>query len=84
MLCSLVRRCQHVFVDPDMPHDTYRSTYNCLDCFYNRLTYQDGYHILHHSNAKTHWSDVPQTFLNKLDDHDNRDGKGQTTRCSEH
>jgi hypothetical protein len=61
-------------VDPEGPHDTYRSTYNCIACRDNRYTYNDGYHIMHHLNSRTHWSELPTRFLDLLDEHDKHDG----------
>ncbi|KAG2450768.1 hypothetical protein HYH02_004605 [Chlamydomonas schloesseri] len=64
---------QHVFVDPDQPRNSYRSTYNCLACPDNRRTYNDGYHILHHLNSRLHWSELPQRFIDTLAAHDEND-----------
>ncbi|KAG2493498.1 hypothetical protein HYH03_008314 [Edaphochlamys debaryana] len=64
---------QHVFVDPDEPRNVYRSTYNCMDCFDNRRTYNDGYHVIHHLNSRLHWSEMPQKFIDTLQAHDDND-----------
>ena len=58
----------------------YGSTYNCLACPDNRLTYNDGYHVLHHLNSKLHWSEVPCRFIDTLEAHDVKDG-GLICRC---
>ncbi|GFR48554.1 hypothetical protein Agub_g10453 [Astrephomene gubernaculifera] len=64
---------QHVFVDPDEPRNTYRSTYNCVACSDNQRTYNDGYHIIHHLNSRLHWSELPRRFVDTLAAHDDND-----------
>merc|ERR1712070_547112 len=53
---------QHIFVDPDDPASNYKLTYNCLDSDTNQRTFNDGYHIIHHVNARLHWSELPKHF----------------------
>merc|ERR1719482_825737 len=53
---------QHIFVDPTRPESNYALTYNCIDTFVNRRTFNDGYHVIHHYNARMHWSELPQHF----------------------
>ena len=57
---------QHQFVEPGKPSN-YRSTYNCIDCFDNTKSFQDGYHVLHHNNSRLHWSLFPETFMKQVD-----------------
>lgn len=33
------------------------------------------YHVLHHLNSQTHWSELPQRFLHYLDQHVARRGE---------
>jgi len=61
---------QHIFVDPARPSDDYLSTYNCLDVFDNRFTFNDGYHIIHHVNARKHWAEMPAAFVASLPAHE--------------
>jgi hypothetical protein len=58
---------QHMFVDPDSPESNYTLTYNCMDTPGNQTTFNDGYHIVHHVNARLHWTEMPKWF------HDNRE-----------
>ena len=34
------------------------------------LTFNDGYHITHHVNAHTHWSEMPLHFIHHLDEYE--------------
>jgi hypothetical protein len=63
-----------VFVDPDKPRDTYRLTYNLVGSPENQLTFNDGYHLLHHLNSRTHWSELPSQLLASLHLHDENEG----------
>ena len=58
---------QHIFVNPDNPESNFELTYNCIDAPGNQTTFNDGYHIIHHWNARLHWSEMPKYF------HDNRE-----------
>jgi hypothetical protein len=53
---------QHIFVDPTRPDNNYALSYNCIDTFVNRRTFNDGYHVIHHYNARMHWSEMPGHF----------------------
>ncbi|KAK3263325.1 hypothetical protein CYMTET_27860 [Cymbomonas tetramitiformis] len=67
---------QHIFVNPDN-HTTasdYSNTYNCLNTPDNQKSFNDGYHIVHHVNARCHWSDMPSKFLDLIQEHINQDG----------
>jgi fatty acid desaturase len=60
---------QHIFVDPKDPTSNYHLTYNCLDHPTNQTTFNDGYHCVHHLNARLHWSEMPEYFLKNKDKH---------------
>jgi len=60
---------QHIFVDPDNNLSNYHLTYNCIDHFTNKTTFNDGYHVIHHANARLHWSELPEQFLKTLEKH---------------
>lgn len=67
---------QHIFVDPSiatMPQNlkSYEFnaalTYNCMNHFDNRATFNDGYHIVHHLNSRCHWTELPVHFFKNID-----------------
>jgi hypothetical protein len=62
-------------VNPSSPEDDFSLTYNCLQWADNNRTYNDGYHIQHHSNSRTHWSELPTVFMKQLALHDEKDGE---------
>jgi len=57
---------QHIFVDPARYQSNYSLTYNCLGAPFNQMTFNDGYHITHHINAKKHWSELPMSFIDHI------------------
>lgn len=54
---------QHIFVDPDHYKDDHRLTVNLLATPYNQVTFNDGYHIIHHKYPTLHWSEMPHRFI---------------------
>lgn len=75
--------CQHIFVDPkaydatgwalDPEMVNYALTFNAINSFDNALTFNDGYHIVHHRWASLHWSEMPQRFMEDLETHARHD-----------
>ena len=63
--------------DPKGSGSPYAITYNCVACADNAITFNDGYHIQHHLNSKTHWSDLPKCFLESLEEHAAQGGEQQ-------
>lgn len=51
---------QHMFINPETPFDNFSLAFNSVSCFANQLTYNDGYHIIHHMNSRMHWSKMPR------------------------
>ena len=69
-------RSQHLFINPKAARSAYGMTYNCVACTDNAITFNDGYHIQHHLNSMTHWSDLPKRFSDSLDEHAAQAGNG--------
>jgi hypothetical protein len=74
--CLKFLRSQHIFVDPTKPDSDYTLTYNCVAHADNQQTFNDGYHSIHHLNSRTHWSEMPQKFLDTIDKHGAENGGG--------
>jgi len=62
-LLMLGNWCQHIFIDPKRYSSSYALTYNLINTPMNKLTYNDGYHIVHHLYSQKHWSELPNYFL---------------------
>jgi len=62
LLLMLGNWCQHIFIDPSRYSDSYALTYNLINTYMNQLTYNDGYHIVHHLYSQLHWSELPKYF----------------------
>lgn len=53
---------QHAFIDPETPANNYRNSITCINHFYNRHCFNDGYHIGHHLKPNLHWTEMPVDF----------------------
>lgn len=53
---------QHAFIDPDAPGVIWRNAITCVDCRYNRIAFNDGYHVSHHLKPNRHFTEHPQAF----------------------
>jgi fatty acid desaturase len=59
--------CQHLFIDPKRtPRTGYHMAYNVIQSACNQRTFNDGYHVEHHLNARAHWSELPERFVAHL------------------
>jgi len=69
---------QHIFIDPDAYEDgvakdddlvNYKLTFNTINSAENGLSFNDGYHVVHHRWASLHWMDMPRRFMEDLPTH---------------
>jgi fatty acid desaturase len=60
---------QHIFVNPEDAQSNYGLTYNCIDTKVNQTTFNDGYHVIHHLNARLHWTEIPDYFYTTKEKH---------------
>jgi len=60
---------QHIFVNPEDAQSNYGLTYNCIDTKVNQTTFNDGYHVIHHVNARLHWTEIPDYFYQTKEKH---------------
>ncbi|MFD1142381.1 fatty acid desaturase family protein [Larkinella insperata] len=58
---------QHAFVDSTDPANAYKNSITCINVKYNRLCWNDGYHISHHCRPAMHWSEHPHFFMKTID-----------------
>ena len=58
---------QHAFIDPDAPNNDYKNSITCINSHYNKICFNDGYHIGHHLYPNMHWTDMPAEFLKNID-----------------
>ena len=63
----------HVHHNPERPTSNYGLTVNMTKAPFNMCTFNDGYHIAHHSNSVMHWSEMPLHFIHNLDTYEAED-----------
>ena len=54
---------QHAFVAQEDPENDYKNSITCINSAYNKMCFNDGYHIGHHANPNMHWTDMPGYFV---------------------
>lgn len=57
---------QHSMVDEASPDNVYRNTITCINGFYNKWCFNDGYHISHHIHPTMHWTEHPKAFTKNI------------------
>lgn len=57
---------QHSMVDSASPDNVYRNTITCINGFYNKWCFNDGYHISHHIHPTMHWTEHPKAFIKNI------------------
>ena len=64
---------QHAFIDPDQPDDIYKNSITCINTVYNKQCFNDGYHIGHHLRPALHWTEMPNNFLQNIEEYKRND-----------
>ncbi len=62
LIAMLGNWAQHAFIDPADPGNAYKNSMNCINSKYNRICWNDGYHISHHLKPTMHWTEHPAYF----------------------
>ena len=60
---------QHAFVCPDDPDNEYKKSTNLLHARHNFRCFNDGFHIVHHIKPGLHFTEMPQHFLDNVDEY---------------
>lgn len=58
---------QHAFVDPDRPGSAYGNSTCLINIRYNHVSYNDGYHVVHHLKPNLHWTEMAAWYHDRLD-----------------
>jgi len=64
---------QHAFIDPIHPHNVYKNSITCINTIYNKQCFNDGYHIGHHLRPALHWTEMPNDFLQNIEEYKRND-----------
>ena len=59
---------QHAFIDATDPDNLYTNSINCINTVYNKVCWNDGYHIIHHLRPGMHYTEMPAEFLKRKDE----------------
>jgi len=64
---------QHAFIDPQNPDNIYKNSITCINTVYNKQCFNDGYHIGHHLRPALHWTEMPNNFLQNIEEYKHND-----------
>jgi fatty acid desaturase len=59
---------QHSFVDKTDPNNCYKNSITCINTPYNKMCWNDGYHIDHHLKPAMHWTNYPKHFQENINE----------------
>jgi fatty acid desaturase len=58
---------QHAFVEKNDPENNFTNAVNCINTKYNKMCWNDGYHVVHHLRPAMHYTEIPVEFLKITD-----------------
>jgi fatty acid desaturase len=58
---------QHAFVDKNDPENNFTNAITCINTNYNKICWNDGYHVTHHLRPSIHYTEMPVEFLKQKD-----------------
>ena len=58
---------QHAFVDKKNPENNFTNAITCINTHYNKICWNDGYHVTHHIRPAAHYTDMPVEFMKQKD-----------------
>lgn len=59
---------QHAFVEATDPENNFTNAVNCINTKYNKICWNDGYHVVHHLRPAMHYTEIPVEFLKIQDE----------------
>ena len=54
---------QHAFVEEKDPENNFTNAVNCINTKYNKICWNDGYHVVHHLRPYMHYTEIPVEFM---------------------
>ena len=64
---------QHAFINAADPANNYTNSLTCINSNYNKLCFNDGYHIGHHLRPSMHWTEMPVEFEKNIEKYKQND-----------
>ncbi len=63
---------QHAFIDNADTESPYTMSHSCIENDYNKICFNDGFHITHHIHPRMHWTEMPLDFEKNKDEYISR------------
>lgn len=54
---------QHAFIEKSDPENNFTNAVNCINTKYNKVCWNDGYHVVHHLRPAMHYTEIPVEFM---------------------
>ena len=59
---------QHAFIEKSDPENNFTNAVNCINTNYNKICWNDGYHVVHHLRPAMHYTEIPEEFIRIKDE----------------